>query len=80
MIMRELPINICPIPAEQQPVNEYENLKTSCFFRWATLETKLYWRKITYVGLIGWILSTPITAASFPPKTSPFLFILCNNL
>ncbi|XHU96695.1 MAG: CGLD27 family protein [cyanobacterium endosymbiont of Rhopalodia gibba] len=78
--MRELPINICPVPAEQQPVNEYENLKKSCFFRWATLETKLYWRKITYVGLIGWILSIPITAASFPPKTSPFLFILCNNL
>ncbi|BBA78652.1 hypothetical protein RGRSB_0012 [cyanobacterium endosymbiont of Rhopalodia gibberula] len=78
--MRELPIKICPVPTEQQPVNEYEDLKKSWFFRWATLETRLYWRKFIYVGLIGWILTSPITAASFPPQKSPFLFILCNNL
>ncbi|YAI82890.1 MAG: CGLD27 family protein [cyanobacterium endosymbiont of Rhopalodia sterrenbergii] len=78
--MRELSINICPVPSEQQPINEYEDLKKSWFFRWATLENKFYWRKIVYVGIMGWILISPITAASFSPQISPFLFILCNNI
>ncbi|WP_267383538.1 CGLD27 family protein [Cyanobacterium sp. uoEpiScrs1] len=78
--MKELPIGICPVPNEQQPVNEYEDLKKSCFFRWATLENKIYWRRITYVGLVGWILTSPIAAVSFSPRQSTLLFILCNNL
>lgn len=78
--MRELPVNICPVPTEQQPVNEYEDLRKSCFFRWATLETKLYWRKVIYIGLIGWIITAPIAAASFSPQKSIFLFVLYNNL
>lgn len=78
--MRELPINICPVPTEQQPVNEYEDLKRSCFFRWATLETELYWRRIIYIGLIGWVLTSPIAAASFSPQESLVLFVLSNNL
>ena len=53
--MRELPINICPVPTEQQPVNDYEDLKESRFFRWATLETKLYWRKVINLCRTNWI-------------------------
>lgn len=78
--MRKLPINICPVPTEQQPVNEYEDLKESWFFRWATLENSQYWRKIAWIGLMGWFLTSPIAAASFPPQKSPLLFVLCNNL
>jgi hypothetical protein len=36
--MRELSINICLVPAEQQPINEYEDLKKSWFFQWETLD------------------------------------------
>ncbi|HAC62978.1 MAG TPA: DUF1230 domain-containing protein [Cyanothece sp. UBA12306] len=78
--MRELPTNICPVPTEQQPVNEYEQLKESWFFRWATLEKIPYLRKMTVIGLIGWLISSPIAAYSFPPKKCLLLFILSSNI
>ncbi len=78
--MRELPTNICPVPTEQQPVNEYEQLKESWFFRWATLEKAPYWRRITVIGLIGWLITSPIASASFPPQKSLLLFILSSNI
>lgn len=50
--MRGSPVYVCPVPTEQQPVNEYEQLKESCFFRWATLNWLGYWRKLAWVW--GW--------------------------
>ena len=35
-------LDFCPVPEEQQPVNEYEQLKESWFFRWATLDEAPY--------------------------------------
>lgn len=78
--MRESSIQVCPVPLEQQPVNEYEELKESWFFRWATLENRLFLRKIAVIWLIGWLLSSPIAAASFSPNKSVLPFILFSNL
>ena len=78
--MRESSIQVCPVPLEQQPVNEYEELKSSWFFRWATLEKQLFWRKIAVIWSIGWLLTSPIAAASFPPGKSLLPFILFSNL
>ena len=80
MIMRESSLEFCPVPLEQQPVNEYEQLKDSWFFRWATLESVAYWRKLVIVGLWGWILTSPIAATSFPWRKSTFLFVLSSTL
>jgi hypothetical protein len=30
--MREVSVSTCPVPTEQQPVNEYQELKESWFF------------------------------------------------
>ncbi len=78
--MRESSIQVCPVPLEQQPVNEYEELKESWFFRWATLDPPLFWRKIAIVWLIGWLITSPIAAASFSPDQSVLQFILFSNL
>ena len=78
--MRESSIQVCPVPLEQQPVNEYEELKESWFFRWATLEDSLFLRKIAVIWLIGWLITSPIAAASFSPSKSLFPFILFSNL
>ncbi|WP_013320220.1 CGLD27 family protein [Gloeothece verrucosa] len=67
---------ICPVPSEQQPVNEYEQLKESWFFCWATLEPVPYWRKLGWVWLWSWILVGPIAATSFPLQKKPLLFVL----
>jgi hypothetical protein len=45
----ESSVSVCPVPAEQQPLNEYEELKSSAFFCTCTLD----WRK--YITKLGWI-------------------------
>ncbi|OKH19459.1 hypothetical protein NIES593_20885 [Hydrococcus rivularis NIES-593] len=78
--MKDSSVQSCPVPDEQQPLKEYEQLKDSWFFRWATLESLPYWRKFAWVWLWGWIVVGPIAAASFPPQKHPFLFTLSGAL
>ncbi|MEB3248171.1 MAG: CGLD27 family protein [Merismopediaceae bacterium] len=70
----------CPVPAEQQPVQEYEALKTAWLFSWATLNLDQYCQKLLLIGSLGWLISSPIAAASFPLQKRPDLFILASNL
>lgn len=78
--MRESSIESCPVPQEQQPVNEYQQLKESWFFHWPTLETVAYSKKLAYIWLWGWILTSPIAAEGFAPAKKPILFILSGSL
>lgn len=32
----------CPVPFDQQPLNEYLQVRESCFFLWSTYKTKRY--------------------------------------
>lgn len=72
--MNESSLKFCPVPTEQQPLHEYEQLKESWFFGWASLERRDYWRKLSWVGFWGWIIAGPIAAASFPPQKFPVKF------
>jgi hypothetical protein len=78
--MKDSFIHPCPVPDEQQPLKEYEQLKNSWFFRWATLETLPYWRKFAWIWFWGWMVISPIAAASFRPQKHPFLFALSGSL
>jgi len=68
---------ICPVPEEQQPVNEYQELKESWFFRWVTLNLSSYISKLLCVWGLSWFISAPVAAASFAPKKYLLEFILC---
>lgn len=74
--MKKSSPQLCPVPSEQQPLNEYEQLKEAWLFRWGTLEFAKYQRKIAWVGAFGWLVAAPIAAASFTPKTEPLSFAL----
>ena len=76
--MRESSINFCPVPFDQQPVNEYEQLKESGLFSWATLDLAAYGRKFAWLGLWSGVLICPIAAASFPPRHSPIGFAIAS--
>lgn len=45
------PSSTCPVPIEQQPMYEYENLKKSIFFSWTTENLVSYLK--TLINLIG---------------------------
>jgi hypothetical protein len=78
--MKDSSVGSCPVPVEQQPIQEYEQLRDSWFFQWATLEQVPYWRKFAWVWVWGWIFVGPIAAASFPPQKQPIFFGLAGVL
>jgi hypothetical protein len=70
---------ICPVPDEQRPINEYQDLKESWFFRWATLDRIDYLKPIVFLWLLSWMISAPVAAVSFPPaKHLPQFFLFAS--
>lgn len=67
---------VCPVPTEQQPINEYQQLRESWFFRWATLEPGAYLKPIVVVWSLSWMVSGPVAATSFSPVKHPAQFLL----
>ena len=65
-----------PIPKEQRPINEYQELCGSFFFRWATIEPRRYIVGLVAVWSGAWLISGPVAAFSFEPTTAPLLFFL----
>lgn len=75
--MIESSVSVCPVPDEQQPLNEYEQLKSSGFFRTATLDLRQYVSKLLWVWCWSWLVAGPIAAASFAPTKHAAQFLLC---
>ncbi|WP_110984803.1 CGLD27 family protein [Acaryochloris thomasi] len=55
----------CPVPVEQQPMNEYRSLQESCFFRWATLDRQTFLIRTFLIWSLGCLFCLPIAAESF---------------
>ena len=69
--------SFCPVPKEQQPVNEYEELQSSGFFGWAKLAPAKYITKLVWVGIWSSILIAPLAEASFSIAKFPIQFGIC---
>jgi hypothetical protein len=74
--MKESFVEFCPVPLDQQPIHEYEELRDSGFFQTATLALIDYGKKLIFLWLLAWSIAAPISAASFPPQRMPLLFLL----
>jgi Conserved in the green lineage and diatoms 27 len=74
--MKESFVEFCPVPLDQQPIHEYEELRDSGFFQIATLEPVAYIIKLVWRWILALLVTAPISAASFPPQKMPFLFLL----
>lgn len=66
----------CPVPKEQQPINEYRTLQDSWFFRWAKLPTTDFVKPIVGLWLLSMVVSAPVSAASFAPSKCPGQFAI----
>jgi len=67
---------VCPVPTEQQPINEYQELQESWFFRWATLDLQSFIKPIIILWLVSWLVSGPVAATSFHVTQHPAQFLL----
>ncbi|MEB3357153.1 MAG: CGLD27 family protein [Synechococcales bacterium] len=70
------PASVCPVPAEQQPINEYQDLKESWFFRWASLDLPDYLKPMLVLWGLSWVVVGPVAAVSFPVSRFPLQFAL----
>ncbi len=69
--------SFCPVPKEQQPINEYQELQESWFFGWVKLAPTKYTLKLIWVGVWSSIVTAPLSAASFPIAKYPLQFAIC---
>jgi hypothetical protein len=60
------PVSPCPVPQEQQPINEYQALQESWFFKWGKLELSAYSYKLFRIWVGCLVISGPIANVSFP--------------
>ena len=49
----------CPVPPEQQPLNEYKSLQNSWFFGWSTAPTVGFFRTLALLWFASWLFSLP---------------------
>ncbi len=69
-------VSNCPVPIDQQPLNEYEELKTSWLFCDCILNWRDYIMKMLWIWGLSWLVAGPVAAASFPPHKQLVHFIL----
>ncbi|MDX2243318.1 MAG: CGLD27 family protein [Leptolyngbyaceae cyanobacterium bins.302] len=70
----------CPVPSEQLPLNQYEELQESWYFRWATLDFDPYVRKMIWLWVWSQLIAAPVAAASFSPAKFPLKFLLLSSV
>jgi len=75
--MTKSSVSICPVPEEQQPINEYQELQESWFFCWGTLNWIGYLKKLAWVWFWSLLIAGPLASASFAPEKYPIEFVLC---
>ena len=74
--MNKSTINFCPVPREQQPINEYKKLKESWLFDWGTITVGQYSQKIAWVCFWSAILAVPLSMSVFVPRHDVFHCVL----
>lgn len=67
----------CPVPKEQQPINEYQELQNSWFFSWGKIELPKYLAKLLWIWGFSCLLTAPVAASSFPFAKYPDRFTIC---
>ncbi len=70
----------CPVPVEQQPLHQYEDVRDSWFYSWGHRPWGAYLRPLFWFWLLSWAVTGPMAAASFSPSRHPLAFGLSAGL
>lgn len=79
--MKKSPID-CPVPIDQQPMNEYLNLKESLFFCWTTETLNTYIIYTIFLILCSQALVLPFIISSIPQieRINPINIVIYMNI
>jgi Conserved in the green lineage and diatoms 27 len=70
----------CPVPAEQVPIREYEDMRESWFYRWGTQTLRGYLIPVGVLWLVSWLIVGPVAAVSFSPQRALIQFLVSATL
>ena len=70
----------CPVPAEQVPIREYEEMRASWFYSWATKNLRGYLTPIIVLWLLSWSVAAPVAAVSFSPTRQLPQFLISGSV
>lgn len=65
----------CPVPKDQQPLNEYIELKEAFFYRWAKLSRSQYVRVLFLMWLGFAIIFSPVAMSIASPSRHLWQFV-----
>ena len=65
---------VCPVPLEQRPIQEYQDLKESWFFGWASASWVKFLKPLLIMWGLCWLVTGPIAQISFPMSRLPLQF------
>ena len=66
----------CPVPPEQLPINQYQDMSQSWFYGWGSREQWPYLKPLLILWCVSWVVTGPVAAASFAPSKHPILFVI----
>ncbi|AFY71235.1 protein of unknown function DUF1230 [Thalassoporum mexicanum PCC 7367] len=70
----------CPVPEEQQPLNEYLAIKDAFLYCWATRSGWPLYRILLGVWLGCWVVAGPVAASSFSPSRHLVEFVCLGSI
>ncbi len=70
----------CPVPPEQLPLNEYQNLKESWFFHWSTMTNVHYIQRVLILGSLAWGFCLPFAREAFIVEESWVKWLIASKL
>lgn len=66
----------CPVPPDQLPINQYQDMSESWFYSWGSRKLWPYLKPVLVTWLVSWAIAWPVTAASFAPGKHLLPFLL----
>ncbi|WP_448534600.1 CGLD27 family protein [Parathermosynechococcus lividus] len=62
---------LCPVPADQRPINEYRDLQGSWFFGWSMWPLPRFQRRLALLWGMAGVVSGPLAIASMTSQAAP---------
>ena len=78
--MNKSTASFCPVPLEQQPIHEYEQLKESWLCAWGILALGQYLRKVAWVAFWSLVFVAPLSMSIYAPAKEPLKFVLLSSI
>ena len=78
--MNKSTANFCPVPRQQQPIYEYEQLRESWLCGWGVLALGQYLRKVAWVFFWSLVFVAPLSMSVYAPTQQPLHFVLLSSI